>query len=679
MPRADRDIVSIALLVAFLFAHEFQPSQPLLVPYWKDVLHVPVQRIYRDIFPWATYSLLFMGCTAAASLWVLGLRPTLFLSGLAACAQTCLAVWGNGASMFWMLVLSEVVWAFGFGSLFVVLVAKFTLVPRRYFHAVSSLNKGASLIAILFSSLLGQLVVDKSGMSRANSLRTLRGIAEAYRAERGSTAMWSLCYMVMQADSFLLITYWQTLFNQIDPRHSINGYVFAAARTCGAAASLLPAFFQLIGFDSWKKYSTLLCMALCGVYGAVHACTEMISVICSAQVAVGVGKTPSAEYGWVFGMNYFLSIALQVVMQLAIQSLSIKQGYRVLAGILIFQMLVFMAFAIARRVIDLRAATHLVKGSVTRAFYSRSACPRVLVALSGGPHSLALLRTMHACYVASRKAGARRFDLVAAHVPLPLAGAPCSARAERLRASAASLAPEVAWADAPVPEEARRAWAEIPEASAREEVRGVLVARALAVAAAACGASHVLLGTSATRAAVCALADAARGRGCRVPLDVALCDSVTCAPIVFVRPMRDLLEEELGLFLEANGVAGVARVEAEEDAASGAAEAPQTVGGLAEAFVQRLQQQFDHTAHAVVQTGSKMELPPLSSPRCPLCSMHYRPAEQSTVPLPSPPEGCEGLCYGCRAMLRGCNIRPGALGPLLVAHPEPAQAVAPPS
>eukprot|EP00727_Mastigamoeba_balamuthi_P002375 m51a1_g12134 hypothetical protein (601) ;mRNA; f:66-7018 len=385
LPPAHRDALAIALLVAFLFAHEFQPSQPFLVPYWKKVQHIPVQRIFSDIFPWATYAMLFMGAAAAASLWVLGLRPTLFLSGLAACAQTCFSLWGDGGSRFWMLILSEVTWAFGFGSLFVVLVAKFTLVPRRYFHTVSSLNKGASMTAVLLSSLLGQLITTfylTIGFTALATVlvffipkphsvphppgQTLRGVLAAYKTERGSTVMWALCYMVVQADSFLLVTYWQTLFNQIDSKRSINGYIFAAARMCGAASSLLPAFFQLIGFHSWKSYSTLLCMVLCGVGGTTvilltystslamamplfclqHACTEITEVICLAQVAIGVEKTPSAEYGWVFGVNYFLSISMQVIMQLVIQHLTIKRGYRVLAGILLFQMVMFMAFAV---------------------------------------------------------------------------------------------------------------------------------------------------------------------------------------------------------------------------------------------------------------------------------------------------------------------------------------------
>ncbi|KAH3761830.1 solute carrier family 19 (thiamine transporter), member 2/3 [Pelomyxa schiedti] len=371
MNMSRRDLRMLILLVAYVFFHEFQPSAPFIVPYWATK-GVDAQEVFEDVFPWSTYSQPAVSLVAVVLLWLAGVRPTLFSSSLCACGQSILAYFGS-SDLFFLLILSEIVWAYAFGSLFAALAAKFSLVPQSSFHLVTSLNRFSSLLSILVSSLMGQLMLDNglsydilfyiaigatavaSGLvffmpkpilkeSKVSFKETAKAVLRSYRIQGYSTAMWSLCYACIQAATALVETYWPTLFQVIAPDEVINGYTLAAVRTCGAAAALSPTLCHLIGFHAWKRFSTPLCIITVIVAGLgtlaisrstyviqalvelsiICAMSELTIVMCLAQVAIFVEKAPDSEYGWVFGVNYFMALLLQVLLQVVIQQLEIR-------------------------------------------------------------------------------------------------------------------------------------------------------------------------------------------------------------------------------------------------------------------------------------------------------------------------------------------------------------------
>ncbi|KAJ2849136.1 Cytoplasmic tRNA 2-thiolation protein 2 [Coemansia brasiliensis] len=183
-----------------------------------------------------------------------------------------------------------------------------------------------------------------------------------------------------------------------------------------------------------------------------------------------------------------------------------------------------------------------------------------------------------------------------------------------------------------------------------------------------CGA--ILLGDSATRTAVKAMALTGRGRGFSLPLEVGA-ESQWFQDIVAIRPMRDFVAKEIAFFNR-----WTRQPSAFVPTFTTAEHRRASINRLTEAFIVELDQDFASTVPTVCRTLQKLETRPdaLAAAPCLVCGMPAEPDAHtwrtrltidSNVPE-STPDTSENdtfditscLCYSCQTMLR--HTAPGA-------------------
>ncbi|RUS22228.1 LOW QUALITY PROTEIN: hypothetical protein BC937DRAFT_89955 [Endogone sp. FLAS-F59071] len=193
--------------------------------------------------------------------------------------------------------------------------------------------------------------------------------------------------------------------------------------------------------------------------------------------------------------------------------------------------------------------------------------------------------------------------------------------------------------------------------------------------------TRLFLGDTSTRLAIRTISLTAKGRGYSLPLDVAVEDAVSVPGVVVLRPMKDMLAKEVGVYnrwkeLE-NGVVVT------KSWATGA-EPRNSIERLTEEFIVGLDRDFPSTVSTITRTASK--LTPAEDmdfeKTCALClkpiQLHTKSWRQritvTTVPstisslpsthLPRPSDTTdltELICYSCQVDLRDTRREEGAV------------------
>ncbi|KAJ2450911.1 Cytoplasmic tRNA 2-thiolation protein 2 [Coemansia sp. RSA 2336] len=184
------------------------------------------------------------------------------------------------------------------------------------------------------------------------------------------------------------------------------------------------------------------------------------------------------------------------------------------------------------------------------------------------------------------------------------------------------------------------------------------------------GCGVIFVGDSSTRTAVKAMALIGRGRGFSLPLEVGA-ESQWFQGIVAVRPMRDFVAKEVALFNRwtRQPTAFVPTFTTAEHRRA-------SINRLTEAFIVELDQDFASTVPTVCRTLQKLETRPdaLAAAPCLVCGMPVEPGANmwrarltidGNTPETAPESSADDafdiascLCYSCQSMLR--HTMPGA-------------------
>jgi Reduced folate carrier len=290
------------------------------------------------------------------------------------------------------------------------------LTTRRFlvtrFQSVASLCRSAFLMGTVSSSLLGQLLVDADGIgvvsalywiafgvmcaaalltatafpnvlhckfaaanaadeagverrrrrapprSFVNRFKALLGAAgaELVRLYSGPMRMLSLWQAVSLAVHALALTYYQSLFRDIDATRNYNGYVSTLSYLLAAIGAAVPSVCaSAIRLDMFvvavpvAGASLLAALALVDdLYGAYalfvcyHVLFEFSIAFVIGQVAVHIAPTTNSggsrvrRFALVFSLNRLVGLAIQSLLQLALNALSdVSLYYMMLADTLL--------------------------------------------------------------------------------------------------------------------------------------------------------------------------------------------------------------------------------------------------------------------------------------------------------------------------------------------------------
>lgn len=308
---------------------------------------------------------------------------------------------------------------------------------------------------------------------------------------------------------------------------------------------------------------------------------------------------------------------------------------------------------------------------------------RIALGLSGGQASLALLHAA-AAYFRPRRGEACRLVLLHVDHGCGAEDAEAQRQAERfgLALTRVPLDAGPALFDAIMPPDTPRA--QRPDRRSRaEDMRRILVLHALQAAAAEHGCAALMLGDTATRLAIRLIHGLAVGAGFKLPVLTA--DAMWLgparAPVLVVRPLASILQQEVAYYAQTHGLH--TNDEAEAEAEAGAEVDPKSsLGALTAHFIQSLDVS---AASTINRTGAKLVRPapreapiPPHPPRigtrairlaeaaralpswsggCPLCncpaSKHTRKWKETVaLPIPDTPL-TNALCYSCLAIVDG--------------------------
>eukprot|EP00245_Coleochaete_scutata_P003752 TRINITY_DN15612_c0_g2_i1.p1 TRINITY_DN15612_c0_g2~~TRINITY_DN15612_c0_g2_i1.p1 ORF type:complete len:482 (+),score=62.48 TRINITY_DN15612_c0_g2_i1:119-1564(+) len=263
----------LILVSAFMFLDQFKPSEPHLVPYLIFDKHFTNEQVTNAIYPISVYAELVSNLIGAACVDYVGYKSVVVFG---ACARVCtrlLLIYGT--SLFAMQ-LAEVTYGIGEASLTVLTASIFFLVESDQYQFVTSVTQAASLVGIVMSAELGQLLVDNgwpllplfyislvtilmgsvvagtlpTGSSRSESaaneskplslfnLEALWDVVQTTYSDAHLRAL-SVWWIMGTAVYVLLESYGMNLFEAVNPAVDYNGHVSSLTRLMSCLSSLL--------------------------------------------------------------------------------------------------------------------------------------------------------------------------------------------------------------------------------------------------------------------------------------------------------------------------------------------------------------------------------------------------------------------------------------------------------
>ncbi|XP_062519879.1 cytoplasmic tRNA 2-thiolation protein 2-A-like [Corticium candelabrum] len=246
---------------------------------------------------------------------------------------------------------------------------------------------------------------------------------------------------------------------------------------------------------------------------------------------------------------------------------------------------------------------------------------KVLIALSGGPSSSAMLQLVRD----GLSAGARRKlkiepsavfvdegmltgdglsddELSVVRQTLEGASFPCYFvslesvfKAEKIGLNETAHAPEIAHA-----RELKTVFSSLTSLTAREDMLESLRSRLLVSVARQYRCTKIMVGDSSTRLSVRLLSNVSQGRGGTVPLDTSICDD-RHDDVAFIRPMREFTAKEIAYYNYCNGIVTVALPSLSFGMPINA-----SINRLTEQLIAQLQSEFPSTVNTIFSTGNKL-------------------------------------------------------------------------
>ncbi|KAL1928299.1 hypothetical protein VTP01DRAFT_3215 [Rhizomucor pusillus] len=173
-------------------------------------------------------------------------------------------------------------------------------------------------------------------------------------------------------------------------------------------------------------------------------------------------------------------------------------------------------------------------------------------------------------------------------------------------------------------ERLQKLFADIRKASAKEDLYWHIKMAMLVTIAKKERCSYIFMADSSTRQSIKMISMTSKGRGYSIPLDVGVENDITFAPIAILRPMKDMLSKEVGLY---NRFIGLEKYVVAPTSFSTKMPAKHSIERLTEDFIVSLERDFPSTVSTISRTASK--LTPSNdidlSRRCAVCLMPYQP------------------------------------------------------
>ncbi|KAG0181848.1 Cytoplasmic tRNA 2-thiolation protein 2 [Apophysomyces sp. BC1034] len=169
------------------------------------------------------------------------------------------------------------------------------------------------------------------------------------------------------------------------------------------------------------------------------------------------------------------------------------------------------------------------------------------------------------------------------------------------------------------------------------------------------GCSFIYLADSSTRQAIKMISMTAKGRGYSTPMDIGVANDTCFKDIVIIRPMKDMLSKEIGLY---NRFCGLDKYVIAPTDWTTKMPAKSSIDRLTEGFLVTLERDFPSTVSTISRTASKLTVPSDMdvTKKCAICLMPRQPdiaAWRKRITVTdvldgSTPEGCgsNGQCCG---------------------------------
>jgi thiamine transporter 2/3 len=358
-------------VLVFVFLLEFKPSEPFIEPYLRYYKGFTKEQVNVDIFSVWTYSYLAFAFLFGPLTEMGTYRVVIIVGALARLSTRFLLLFGES-------VLSQQLMqvAFGIGSATEVATSAvlYTLVPAQHFQAITSMARAASLLSHVGAAELGQLLVDLDGAAPAvyHTYRTLMWISlgtvasattlafflpitsqaarptlrqlfhdgvDAYRLKR--VFLHSVWWFFTAAVLNLCYNFGTSRFDEINPQEqkSENGHITAITRVTSSILALLAIQLRKL----LPTAHTSLYMLVCAAASAALVLTAVAQNLmwCAVGYATSVGflelllclihantaeSLPSNRYALIIGINTFVALAVQSLVQLRLQQLTTMQS-----------------------------------------------------------------------------------------------------------------------------------------------------------------------------------------------------------------------------------------------------------------------------------------------------------------------------------------------------------------
>lgn len=152
--------LSLLLLCLYQLLFWFRPSEPYLADVLQEAAGISNNVTFSRIYPWSTYSLLPAAVIIGLATEVLSVTVLLFLASLCSAVAALLVVLQctlGANDGIWLMYMSEVFWALGFTSSFLVSAVVYHWPSRQYRVAITS-TRSTALLSTVASSLVGYML-----------------------------------------------------------------------------------------------------------------------------------------------------------------------------------------------------------------------------------------------------------------------------------------------------------------------------------------------------------------------------------------------------------------------------------------------------------------------------------------------------------------------------------------
>jgi len=245
------EVKPFLLYCTFSFLFSFDPSEPFLVDYFTNVKGISPEVVYQDIFPYWTYSYF-------AFLFIFGILgefigyKLIIIIGMIGKILT-IAILLTTNKLFY-LILEQVTDGLSYSAYIVFLAYIYFSLDSSEYQKMSCRVNAGYLVGVVSSGLLGQLLVQKLPLVSLLSIscgtnvlalilaftftnhksQQIFSIKEIFTDlintyKNTDIVRWYIWSGIAISIHQIVLTYWQSLFLQLNSEQSWNGYISASA------------------------------------------------------------------------------------------------------------------------------------------------------------------------------------------------------------------------------------------------------------------------------------------------------------------------------------------------------------------------------------------------------------------------------------------------------------------